>query len=136
MSNKDFSIPVLRANLVADYEKTLAKLDAHGRLFDEVLRAMPTDAIYSVTPTSGSLDICVSGDKHTLAACVRAMRVRGFDGGRRPEAGATSHSTFYEHGRGAQIWFSFTSKACRQVKVGTKMVEQDVFETVCNEMIL
>jgi hypothetical protein len=31
------------------------------------------------------------------------------------------------------IWFCFASTQCRRVKVGTKMVEEDVYETKCAE---
>ena len=47
MSN-DYSIPVLRARIVSDYENTLARLDAHSTLFDSVVRSIPSDSIVAV----------------------------------------------------------------------------------------
>ena len=136
MSN-DYSIPVLRARIVSDYENTLARLDAHSTLFDSVVRSIPSDSIVSVTPTLGSFDLHIAGDRHTLTAGIRALRTHGFTReGEPPQPKQPSFSGFYYHPGGAIIWFSFTSRACRRVKVGTKMVEQDIYETVCDETIL
>jgi hypothetical protein len=35
-----------------------------------------------------------------------------------------------------RIWLAFSSTVCRRVKIGTKTVEQDVYETVCDELTL
>lgn len=47
-----------------------------------------------------------------------------------PKDGETYYSTWMRNGT-EHIWFSFTNNACERVKVGTKTVEQDVYETRC-----
>lgn len=85
-----------------------------------------------------SLDIHLSGDKHALAEMVRVLRTRGFSTANSPpKKGDNIWSAFFrKDGIPFDIWFSFSSTVCRRVKVGTKMVEQDVFETVCDELTL
>lgn len=82
-----------------------------------------------------SIDVRLIGDKHKFLAL---LRVLGKHGMRPPkiEKGATGFSHFWypDEMPGLQIYISFSSTVCRRVKTGTKMVEQDVFETVCDEI--
>lgn len=75
----------------------------------------------------------LSGDKHKFLAFVRIIRKHGFE---KPnvEKNATGFSNLSMLGE-VPIYFQFSSTACRRVKIGTKTVEQDVFETVCDEMM-
>lgn len=44
---------------------------------------------------------------------------------------------FYEKRDCELRWYlSFSSSVCRRVKVGTRTVEQDVYETVCDEITM
>ena len=85
-----------------------------------------------------SLDISLSGDRHKLSAAVRALRTRGYAySSAAPVKGASSWASFFNSDEcGVQIWFHFSSTVCRRVKVGTKTVEQEVYETVCDELVL
>ena len=86
-----------------------------------------------------SLDARLSGDRHLFAAVVRALRTRGFTTTQPPpEKGQGYWSAFFElpEVSDLRIWLSFSSTVCRQVQVGTKMVEQPIFETVCDELTL
>lgn len=82
------------------------------------------------------LNICFSGDAHKLAQVVRILRVAGMQTtGSRPKQGDTTWSAYYKHPDCAtDVWLYFTSSVCRRVKVGTKMVEQDVYETQCADI--
>ena len=84
--------------------------------------------------TSYSLDIAFTGDADKLVAALRIIMREGYKGkADKPKMGDTSwYSWFNAEGKHA-IWFNFTSSVCRRVKVGTKMVEQDVFETRCGD---
>ena len=78
----------------------------------------------------------VTGDKHAFLAFARAIRKHGFELPK-IEKGATGFTKYERLGEGDNeltLYFTFTSSTCRRVKVGTKMVEQDVFETVCDEL--
>ncbi|MGD9590835.1 MAG: hypothetical protein AB7Q37_18465 [Pyrinomonadaceae bacterium] len=85
-----------------------------------------------------TLDIHLFGDKHALAEMVRVLRTRGFSTvNSPPKKGDNSWRAFFrKDGVSVEIWLSFSSTVCRRVKVGTKMVEQDVYETVCDELTL
>jgi hypothetical protein len=83
---------------------------------------------------SYSLDISFTGDKDKLVAALRIIMREGYKGKEeKPKQGDTSwYSWFHAEGK-HPIWFSFTSSVCRRVKVGTKMVEQDVYEVRCGD---
>jgi hypothetical protein len=80
--------------------------------------------------------VTVTGDKHAFLAFARVIRRHGFELPK-IEKGATGFTKVEHIGEGDNLltfYFTFTSSACRRVKVGTKMVEQDVFEVVCDEL--
>lgn len=85
---------------------------------------------------SGEVDLNFAGDAHKLAAVVRILRTAGFSTtAERPKQGDTSWSAFYEHPNCAvRTWLHFTSSVCKRVKIGTKMVEQDIYETQCGDI--
>lgn len=56
----------------------------------------------------------------------------GFKPAFEPKDGESYYSTWMRNGA-EHIWFSFSNNACERVKVGTKMVEQDVYETRCTD---
>jgi len=85
-----------------------------------------------------SVDVLLSGDQHTLAAAVRIFRTHGFSTDNSPPEKGNSQWTAFYRKNGCELhWYlSFSSTACRRVKVGTRTVEQDVYETVCDEITL
>jgi hypothetical protein len=79
----------------------------------------------------------LSGDKVKFLAFVRLICKHGFD---KPtvEKGATGFTRLDQIGTGddlVYVYFQFSSTQCRRVKVGTETVEQDVYETVCDELM-
>lgn len=87
---------------------------------------------------SGSFDIRLIGTKHALTEALRIFAKHGI---RRQsvepvQEGATAFSGFLYGENDLSIWFAFSSTSCRRVKVGTKTVEQDVYETVCDETVI
>jgi hypothetical protein len=87
---------------------------------------------------SDSLDVRLVGDAKVLAAAVRILRTSGFDtGAKRPAKGDTTWTAFFKRdGLALAVYFSFSSSVCRRVQTGTTMVEQPVFETVCDSIEL
>jgi hypothetical protein len=113
--------------------------DEHSARMLPVLEAMEEHIIY-MSPTSYDLNITVSGDYAVLLKCLRAFRSNGFMSREVPEKGQGSFSTYFRDRRDdgtdrsdAKFFFTFSSTQCRQVKVGTKMVQQDVYEIICDE---
>lgn len=85
---------------------------------------------------SGDINLSFTGDAKKLAAVVTVLRGSGFNTtAARPKKGDTSWSAYYSHPDcDTKVWLHFTSSVCRHVKVGTKMVEQDVFEVQCGDI--
>jgi len=84
----------------------------------------------------------VTGSRSLLTRVWRSLRLRGwYTADTRPAALETSWSgSFYLHtgtedgGRvpGVEVYLSFSSTVCRRVKVGTKLVEQPIYEVRCS----
>lgn len=86
-----------------------------------------------------SLDIGLVGDRHVLAKAVRILRTSGysFPAASRPKKGDTTWSQFFRcEGCAVVVFFRFSSSVCRRVQTGTQMVEQPIFETVCDSIEL
>ena len=81
-----------------------------------------------------SLDISVSGDHHAFKGTFGALSKLGYKPSKRPKEEKLSawNGWFYNHdGDHPIIWVTFSSTKCTRKKVGTKMVEQDIYEIVC-----
>jgi hypothetical protein len=61
------------------------------------------------------------------------LRRNGFTPTRRPEKGDVEFSAYWDHPGYARIFMSFASTVCKRVQVGTKMVEQAIYETQCGD---
>lgn len=134
---REYRIPALRERVERDYEAVKRQFSDNGLAFDMALATVPPQAITNTSVDYIGLNIYAAGDKHDLAGVIRALRVNGFKLEGEPPAKSTPSWTgfFYNLAR-ACIYVSFSSKVCRRVKVGTKMIEQDVYETVCDETTL
>jgi hypothetical protein len=84
--------------------------------------------------TDGHLNLSVTGDKHALTALIGILRRQGFDSKDRPQPGQTSYSALWTNADGAAVYIMFASTSCRRVQVGTKTVEQPIYEIVCDEV--
>jgi hypothetical protein len=87
-------------------------------------------------PDGDWIHITVTGDKHKFLQFCRAMRKHGVELPK-IEKGSTGFTKLHFLGDAYEITlcFNFSSTQCRRVKVGTKMVEQEVFEVVCDELM-
>lgn len=83
--------------------------------------------------SNGCIDLSYAGDKHVLEGVFAALRQLGYKPSSRPkDEKMTSFSCWFDHDEESlRLWLSFSSTVCKRVKVGTKMVEQDVYEIVC-----
>lgn len=86
---------------------------------------------------SNDVDVAFTGDAHRLATVVRLLRTSGFTtSAARPKPGDTQWTAFYAHPNcGTHLYLTFTSSVCRRVKTGTRMVEQDIYETQCGDIV-
>lgn len=85
---------------------------------------------------SGTIYVSMTGDKQKLIQAFRIFRTAGMEfAGDRPKRGDSSWCAAFKHAsQSVYVYFQFSSSVCRRVKIGTKMVEQDVFETQCGDI--
>lgn len=84
----------------------------------------------------GSVDIAISGDVDKLSIVWAALRRAGYTPRERPARGQPEFRTFWDPADSdllPKAFLNFTSSVCRRVQVGTRTVEQPVFEIVCGE---
>lgn len=79
------------------------------------------------------VDLSIAGDSEVLKKVFTIFRNRGYAPSDRPdENDKTSFSCFFNHPDWeCRFWLSFTSTVCHRVQVGTKMVEQPIYEIRC-----
>lgn len=97
---------------------------------EKVLKDIP---IVRVAFDTDSIDISVSGDYMVLKAIFSAFLKAGYKPDSRPtEEKLSSFNTYFTHPqRPLRFYLYFSSTLCRRVKIGTKMQEVAVYETVC-----
>lgn len=88
--------------------------------------------------SSPNIYITCTGDAKVLHKAFKILRAAGYQhGGNPPKTGENTWCAYWrnENYPKLTIFFYFTSSVCRRVKVGTKTVEQDVYEMQCGEDI-
>lgn len=80
------------------------------------------------------ITLSFTGDGEKLKTVWGLLRRAGFSTSIRPKKGDTAFNAFWHQEGLMDLFMCFSSNLCKRVKVGTKMVEQDVFETQCGEM--
>jgi hypothetical protein len=130
----DTSVEADLAERALEFSKARQKWDSIKDLYRPIVRAIQK---LEIEPRlSNDIDVNFTGDAHKLAAVVRILRTNGFSTTYAPpEAGKSEWYAYYSHPKvDVKVWLHFTSSVCRRVKIGTKMVEQDIYETVCGEV--
>jgi hypothetical protein len=77
------------------------------------------------------IDIHSAGTAGDLAKIFRVLKKAGWDGPKAEEKSASYSGFWKADDADWQIWVSFTSTMCKRVQVGTKLVEQPIYEVVC-----
>lgn len=130
------------ANLIkAERERARKRLQYHRKNrkhFTPVIRGIEkAGGLVRVELCSDDLTINISGTKDNLVGAWRVLRKNGFVfSGQRPASNVSYWTGWFrknepDAGVEAAVYLSFSSTVCRRVKTGTKLVEQDVYETVC-----
>ena len=90
---------------------------------------------------SDTLYVTAYGDKKHLADVIRVLRTNGWNTDTKPVEGSPEYKAVFRVEPTTEVPFAppelvhltFTSSVCKRVKVGTQMVEQDIFEVQCGE---
>ena len=100
----------------------------------------------TLNPNATYLYLSFHGDKELFTKVIRALRTTGWrtmdpmPDANQPSWSSDFHLFRYPEGSpdgeevsGVEIFLSFSSTVCRRVKIGTKMQEVDIYETVCSD---
>lgn len=92
--------------------------------------------VMSITFDTECINIMVSGDHHVLGGFFQALRKLGYKPDTRLKEDSskiTGFSTWWHsENEELDIWMSFSSTKCTRKKIGTEMVEQGIYEIVCD----
>jgi hypothetical protein len=124
----------IRQEAIDRHAKLLEVIDANAAV-DPILDRMDALGPTHIWFDGDSLMLVLSGDKATLIQAIRALRTSGYDTSpdeQGPQAGQAAYRVWFHKEGSIDIWFSFSSTQCKRVKVGTRMVEEGVYETVCD----
>jgi hypothetical protein len=134
--------PILESSVdiaLAEQALKLAKLRARWNscrdLFSPVIAAFQRGGIEPYMQDDYVV-VQATGDKTKLESAFRILRGAGFTfNADRPKKGDSQWYSFFMHPESeTKLFFQFTSSVCKRVKVGTKMVEQDIYETHCGDI--
>jgi len=111
---------------VQDYHDEIDRITGGMEVLAEWLIGVTIDV------NSASLDLKYAGDKLVLQGIFKALRKLGYVAAKKPGEKDAEFVCYWSHpDSDMRIWMKFCSTVCKRIKVGTKMVEQDVFETRC-----
>jgi hypothetical protein len=116
-----------------DAQRRVDCFNGIDRHFDSVIA--PTQEVLSCHTWADAYEVNfgVTGDANDLATFFRIMRTHKFEPDSRPKVGDTTFSTRFRHHDGTVFYLSFTSTVCRRVQVGTRTVEEPVYEIQCGD---
>ena len=131
---KEFSVKKIREDIEAEKSRLLDLIDSNAAQFESVIRSFDKLSVMRVAVDGDTLDVNFTGDRFALQAAWGNLRRLGFNTTSKAESGKSGYNGFWDHEESdARLWISFTSSKCRTVQIGTKMVEQPIYETVCDE---
>jgi len=88
--------------------------------------------LINVTICADEIDLSYAGDDRLLKAIFKGLRKLGYAPDSRPQDNEPRFSTRFRHpDNPLVIYLAFTSSKCTRIKVGTKKIKVDVYETVC-----
>jgi hypothetical protein len=111
-----------------EFKQTVSSVGPLFRSFEEM------DIDLQFNPDGGYIAFCFTGDGERLAAVWKELRRNGYKSDCRPKKGDTTFYAFWEREGYARLFMNFSSSMCRRVQVGTKMVEQPIYETQCGDL--
>lgn len=111
-----------------EFKITLSGVSPLFRTFEEM------DIDLQFIPNGGYIAFSFTGDGERLAAVWKELRRNGYKNDCRPKKGDTTFYAFWHREGYANLFMNFSSSLCKRVQVGTKMVEQPIYETQCGEL--
>lgn len=116
------------AKSLRSFQSTVNQL---GPLFRE-LEEMDIDVGFQTS--EGWVLISFTGDGHRLGRIWGVLRRNGYKTNEHPKKGDSAFAAFWRREGYSDVFMNFSSSLCRRVQVGTQMVEQAIYETVCGDL--
>lgn len=126
------TITELRADALAQHAQRLDVLGRIERHYD-VLAAELAELEPHAYVDSFDLNVLFTGSQQALQKAFKILRSKGFVPDERPKEKDTKFHTYFRHPDGASVWLSFSSSVCVRVQVGTRTVEEPIYEIQCEE---
>jgi hypothetical protein len=125
---------------IKKHEETLVMLRASSALINKLHKELEAAGAviseFNASDCRNEFNLSFSGTAGAFKQIWAFLRKEGYKPGSRPEEiRLSSFCTWWYKEESMQIWFSFSSTQCKVVKVGTKMVEQAVYETQCDSAL-
>lgn len=113
--------------------RTAAAALIHAVRLEALVEDLPGDGTY-IGAYSAGLSISTYGNRKQLDLVWGLLREHGFEPAERPGTELFfEFTTEFKHESGARIFFRFTSTVCKREQVGTRTVEEPVYEIRCGE---
>lgn len=111
-----------------EFKRTVSALPELFRRLEEL------DIDLSFNLDSTWIGLRFTGDGARLTDVWRALRLNGYSTVVHPKKGDTEVHAFWKHEGQVELFMCFSSSLCKRVQVGTKMVEQPIYETQCGDL--
>jgi hypothetical protein len=109
------------------FQSTVQRLAPLFRQFE----VLDVDLEFSLR--NGDIDLIFTGDAQRLRQVWAELRRNGYNTESRPKRGDITFHAYWDQEGFSRIWMMFSSSVCKRVQVGTRMVEQPIYETRCGE---
>lgn len=126
------TIAELRDDALAEHARKLEVLGRIERHYDALAAELAELAPHAYVDMF-DLNVSFTGGKQALEKAFKILRFKGFVPDGRPTEKDTKFTTYFRHPDGASVWLSFSSSVCVRVQVGTRTVEEPIYEIQCEE---
>lgn len=126
------TIAEIREAAIAEHTRRLEVLGRIEKYYD----ALATDLAEldpHVYVDMFDLNVTFTGGKLSLEKAFKILRSKGFVPDERPKEKDTKFATYFRQADGASVWLSFSSSVCKRVQIGTRTVEEPVYEIQCDD---
>lgn len=123
----------LRDEVQRDYETKAAVLDRIAPYYEALMTGLADVKPY-VWVDGYEVNVSITGAKSALASAWATLRRNGFTPEERPTRETKSEiHTRFRQADGTRVYLAFSSTVCRRVQVGTRTVEEPIYEIQCEE---
>jgi hypothetical protein len=113
---------------LAGFKRTIAEQKELFRALEEL------DIDLQFIPDGDYMALLFTGDGERLSNVWKALRRNGYKTTQHPKKGDTTFYAFWYREGYSNLFMNFSSSLCKRVQVGTRMVEQPIYETQCGEL--